>query len=383
MWRDTALAAAVFLTLTLLVSCGGRESGDEEPEEPIFSPKDSKPAELQLPEVPFSIQPNVPDSTYDEHDLREGIPSELSRAARQFASSGDWENASKFAYWAVDGGAQQNYNLACYMSRAGKVDDAFYWLQTAALTEGADADWAAKDSDLATIRKDPRWGKVHRFLKQAGKYWRASGLQTTEIVVPDGYDPAQPIPVVVWLHGFGASPGLGNYEDMANELGVAFLGVSGTIPHGMSSFAWADDKAKDQARIDAAFEEMKERLTPEPGKILFYGFSQGAAVATELAVENPLKYAGAIVMSPGSNKEASLPESPVRGGSLQTFVISCGEHEHPDTVARSKFYSEGLERLKTNVVSKVYPGMDVHALPHDFYERFPEWITQILRLDSE
>ena len=186
--------------------------------------------------------------------------------------------------------------------------------------------------------------------------------------------------MAVWLHGFGADPEIAGYQDLATELGIAFLGVSGTVPHGPSSFAWANDHAKDQRRIDAAFAEVEDRLKPEAGKIALFGFSQGAATSAELSALHPGRYAGAIVMSPGSQKPSWLPDAPKEGTDSLTYVIACGAGEHPGNVKRSLFYARGLERLGAKVKQKLYAEQDRHTFPPDFEEMFPAWLKEILEL---
>lgn len=341
-----------------------------------------KKAAAKLPKPPFTLEPIVPDSKHEGETLSEFSAYSLGVASREFAGERDYENAAKFAYWAVLGGQDLSYNLACYSARAGQVGNGFYWLQQAALTEGADAAWAQKDRDLKILRDDPRWEKVHAFLVQVGKQWNASGLMVTNLIVPKDYNPKTPIPVVTWLHGFGADPDLGSYQKWANELEVAFLGASGTIPHGPKSFAWAEDLKLDQARIDAALKEVQAKLTPKSGKIVLFGFSQGAALSAELSAEHPDRYAGAIVLSPGSTKDGWLPKKAKPELTGSRYVIAYGGGEHRLTIARGKFYAEGLDRLGAKVNHKPYPELARHTFPPDFREAFPKWVAEILNSEK-
>ena len=42
------------------------------------------------------------------------------------------------------------------------------------------------------------------------------------------------------------------YQPLADEMGVAFLGVSGTTVRGRRHFVWSEDPVKDLERIEAA-----------------------------------------------------------------------------------------------------------------------------------
>ena len=77
--------------------------------------------------------------------------------------SENYELASLCQYWIVKTTKLGRYDLACYESRAGHIDDALYWLQEAAYFEGVGATHAETyDDDLINIRKDERQG--HRTL---------------------------------------------------------------------------------------------------------------------------------------------------------------------------------------------------------------------------
>jgi hypothetical protein len=53
--------------------------------------------------------------------------------------------------------ASANYDCACSLSLAGRLDEAFAHLETA-LKQGFDStDWMQKDPDLAAVRCDERW----------------------------------------------------------------------------------------------------------------------------------------------------------------------------------------------------------------------------------
>lgn len=49
------------------------------------------------------------------------------------------------------------YHLACFESRAGRLDDALGHLERAVALDGRAAEWARDDADLEAIRDDPRF----------------------------------------------------------------------------------------------------------------------------------------------------------------------------------------------------------------------------------
>lgn len=66
------------------------------------------------------------------------------------------------------------YNVACVHALQGRPDDAFAWLEKAIAAGFADAELLATDSDLDSLRKDPRFAKIEAAVKAAPA---AAGLQ--------------------------------------------------------------------------------------------------------------------------------------------------------------------------------------------------------------
>jgi predicted esterase len=348
------------------------------------APQTSKPAK------PLTLGvPSVPSMEWKGKDLSKADPDALKAMATRFASENNPSEAARFQYWAVKSGAGGEYNLACWTALAGDVDGAFYWLQEAALGDGADADWAANDSDLVSLRKDPRWKQVLLFLKQSNAYWKASGHHRTLLVLPEGYTKGTPIGVVIGLHGLGDKPdGYANpetYQPFANELNMAILGVSGTVPNGQRSFAWSENAKLDAAQIRRALEEVADRLTVKPGSLITFGFSQGGQMGFEVAFQNPDDFKGAIVMSPGIvTRSVDLTKiTPSDKNKAQGYVCLCGAEESPGNVAYTKQDAEFAQKAGARVEMKLYEGVDKHAFPPDFAASFVRWVRFIDGSGSE
>jgi predicted esterase len=162
-------------------------------------------------------------------------------------------------------------------------------------------------------------------------------------------------------------------------MGVAFLGVSGTIPYGKEIYCWSEDPAKDLTRIDAALAEVKGRLTPAEGQIILLGFSEGAWLAGELAARHPDRFAGAVVMSPRrrSSEEYPAPE-PRDEHRRQRLLAVCGAEETAETVRTTKDFADRFEKLGARVSLTLYPGKTSHTLPPDYVEKLPVWGRFIL-----
>lgn len=349
---------------------------------PPVSDRSAEPAPTALPRPPIVLAPPpAPPSTLEGVDLRAQDPAFLAYQARKLADSGEYAKAIPLEHWAVAGGHRGKYNLACYYARVGQIDASIYWLESAA-DEGVDPIWAEQDSDLLPVRGDPRWRTLRTFLGEAGRYWAASGVKVTKVVVPKGYTLGRPIPVIVGLHGMGSVPGdlAGErFQATADALSVAFVSASGTIPNGPASFHWAESVDPDGARLDDALKEASDRVTIDPGKIILIGFSQGAQMAALIAANHPTKYAGAIVMSPGTQNDLTMDDLVAAPALAQRrFVIVVGAGEHPGTVSTAVGDARALRGARADVFYRAYEGVKTHSFPPDFSSALPRWIQYIL-----
>jgi predicted esterase len=342
----------------------------------VLPPGSEKVSKEPTPPLQLAAPP-LPGKDLGEVDLSSVSAQELAEGGSLFIAEGRWDEAARCLAWAVSRGADQRYNLACALARNNQLEAAFYWLQKAALEEGVDADWAKRDPDLAHLRSDPRWSQVGPFLGACNAYYAQQDLLRVSCVVPEGYDPAQPIVTVVGLHGLGGDEAFinENYQALSNRLGVAFAGVSGTRALGPQSYSWSEDREQDHRQVQRGLQALKQKLTPGQGSIVLFGFSQGGQMAFELAAAYPESYVGALSMSPGLRDDgelSGLTASP--GNKRQRFILVAGEEEHPGTVACARADADWARRAGAQAKLKLYPKVSQHAFPPDFQEAFPGWL---------
>ncbi len=350
--------------------------------QPAAAKASAQPAKPAIP-VPLKPPP-APSSQFGKYDLTKIPAADLASASNEFYRKNQYPEAVQFAHYALKAGAHQGYNLACYHARAGNKDAALYWLQETALDEGVDATWAENDPDLAILRKDTQWSQVSDYLKACNAYWAASGHHKTTLVVPKGYNPRTPIGVLIGMHGRGGGPEgfvtAAGYQKVADDLNMAVVGVSGTLPRGKYSFVWSENPERDATQINSALAELKGKLTPAPGKRIAFGFSQGAQMAFEVAFAYPSDYQGAIVMSPGTTKRATLRElKPTSQNKEQTFVVTCGADEHPGNVRYTRMDADFAKKAGSRADLQLYKGVETHSFPADFRQAFPRWVRYIRR----
>ncbi len=340
------------------------------------------PAVTTPPAVPLKLARPLP--TVPGPELAKMSIEELSAYARAAMREQNYESAALAQRLAVDRGFSGQYNLACFESRLGRAESAFYWLQEAAVKEGVDSEWAQEDPDLQLLRNDRRWSKVSSFLSKYQRYWENTAVEDHCLILPTGHS-GGPLPVMVWLHGFGdraESYLFPESQQLADDLQIAFLSVSGTRPLGPTKFAWDGDPDRNQKRVDEAFAKFADRLKPEQGKVALGGFSQGGMVAGEFAARDPNRYSGAMIMSPGGFEVSvgSLKLAPQHRN--QFIVCLCGGAEHPSTVANTREYAQWYRSAGAEVTEPAYPGMSDHAIVPDFSRQLPVWLPKLLDVSA-
>lgn len=330
--------------------------------------------------------PPAPSARLGEHDLKTLDGDELRANAYAAYEAGKLDVAIQLQHWGVvarEGGGEGLYNLACFYARANDVEASFYWLQRAAKEEGVDGEWAGEDPDLEPLRADARWSKLVDYFAAWKAWWSKSGRNETLLVLPSGYTKGKAIAALVGLHGLGSGPAdfgdADDYQPLADAMGVAIIGVSGTEPIGPHGYVWAEDPARDAARVARALADVADRVTIAPGAVVLIGFSQGAQTAAELAARDTTTFAGAILMSPGSREDPRLGQvTKTPAHAKSGFVVRVGAGEDEGNVEQARDDAKQLRDLGCRVDEHAYEGMDDHTFPPDFADKLGEWVTFVL-----
>ncbi|MBL8693553.1 MAG: dienelactone hydrolase family protein [Planctomycetes bacterium] len=224
------------------------------------------------------------------------------------------------------------YNAACGLAlQGGKVDEAFAWLEKAVEAgfginsengdQPGDLDLAKTDTDLDSLRKDPRFEKW--IAKVAEVRARAEAilkdLETPLLYAPEVLDAKKAAPLVVLCHGAGDNKKNfleRNWKDVADALGLRLVSVPGPEATAAQSFRWYKPGSDGmeavrngvEARVLSAVEAAKKQWAVEPTQVILAGFSQGAFIALHTALRNPGVFQGALVIA-GFADDAALAEA--------------------------------------------------------------------------
>ena len=187
------------------------------------------------------------------------------------------------------------------------------------------------------------------------------------LVVPSGYAPSTPAPLVLALHGAGGGPRgpINLLQPFAEARRFLVLAVGA---RGVTWDAITFKYSYDVSFIDAALKWAFDQCAVDPARVVVEGFSDGATYALGLALANGDLFSRAIAFSPGYI--ARSDSAPV--GKPRFF----DSHGRQDPVL-------GIDRASRRIVPTLKArGYDVtyvefdggHAVPPDIATQAVDWM---------
>ncbi len=127
--------------------------------------------------------------------------------------------------------------------------------------------------------------------------------------VPGSYDPAQPAPIIVMLHGAGgnAHHGIAPLLQLAEAAGVILLAPESRRQTWDVLYG---EYGPDVAYIDRALAQTFARYAVDPLRVATEGFSDGASYALSLGITNGDLFTHVIAFSPGFMAPAAVRGTP-------------------------------------------------------------------------
>jgi predicted esterase len=349
------------------------------------------PAALARPAVPEPpikrplaiARPPVPQFGSEGVDTSKMGLAQLISSARVSATQDKPRLAADLFRLAIEKGADQLYEMACYEARAQNLDRAFYWLQEAALQEGVDPAACDYDTALEKLRADPRWMSVRKFLADCQDHWSKSGIDDHRLVLPAKYQ-GTPLPVLVWLQGSGGCSSSHTFfpelQQLADQHQVAFLSVSGPLITGPRHFAWNADAQASEARIAAALAKFADKLKVKEDRLAVAGFEQGGQIAGELAAAQPQRYSGALIIFPRGFEILPANVPAAEAHKRQHVVIVTG----PDNAStqHGRGYFENFRSFGADTTFQPYTDVGSFAQIPDLKQQLPQWTATVLGLGA-
>lgn len=142
----------------------------------------------------------------------------------------------------------------------------------------------------------------------------AGGDRPVNVLLPDNYDPAEPTPLLILLHGYGADSAIQDgyfvMSSVAATQGLVFAAPDGTTDEGGARFWNATDACcdfynagvDDSAYLEAVLDEIASRVNIDPSRIYVVGHSNGGYMSYRMACDHADRIA-AIVSLAGATFE--------------------------------------------------------------------------------
>lgn len=269
------------------------------------------------------------------------------------------------------------FNIACNYSLLGDKKEALRWLSKAVDLGMYRFDG---DRDMDNIRGEKGYRKI---LARADKLLAAIKDRTSDpvTVLPDGYDPIRPYPLLVAMHGFGGEPQNFSkaFAKACSSRGYILCCPYAPVVMGKSAFNWGEGEGDGLAekRVLESIALMRSRYNIDTSRMVLAGFSQGGYMAYLLGLKHPGLFRGAI---PIAGRYDTLLDQRLDTASKAgiKYYILIGELE-PEGRRLSNL--EAIKRMMDHGVTaslNAYSGVG-HAFPGDpAFElgRALEWIER-------
>ena len=237
------------------------------------------------------------------------------------------------------------YNLACAYARNGDTANALAWLEKAAEQGFSVTRLVASDSDLDSLRDDEAFDEIAARItanREQEFEWFVEEARATEplVLLPDGYDPEKPAPLIIALHGRGGNGKsiAVHWKEIANEVGAIVVAPDALRPL-VGGYEW---RFVDESEWLTLFtlDRMLERYAIDERRVVLTGFSQGAQVAFTTGVRHPERFCGLVLVS--GNYDADDAEIARAGEAPMPSVWLAIGSEDPSVAT----YREALEDFK-------------------------------------
>jgi polyhydroxybutyrate depolymerase len=183
------------------------------------------------------------------------------------------------------------------------------------------------------------------------------GDRPAVVHVPASYDPDQPAPLLIMLHGYGSnSQDVEEWTNLgaaANERGWLAVVPDGTTdqqgdqfwnagtPHCCNLF---DSDVDDSAYLSGLIDEISDRATVDPKRVYVFGHSNGAFMAYRMACDHADQVAAVISMAGITIPEdICKPSEPVHTlqvhGTADESILYDGEEDDPSAPEMAKIWA--------------------------------------------
>lgn len=285
------------------------------------------------------------------------------------------------------------YNLSCCYALLGKADLAARCLERAYDAGFTDVDFAAGDADFDGVRDVEPFASTFAELAAREEiggdartlYMQAPAILPCYVILPEGYDEAEPRTLVVGLHGVGGTAA--EFAKLRKKFAEPdFIFAVPEAPYALPlrrgvGYGWrADTPALESVMRESYLASSRYVLELvdglrgryNVGDVYLLGFSQGAWLAYGVAIRNPAVFAGLVCCS-GPFRGAELtPEELKAGSALRVFVSYERNGDVADAEAEAA--RDALETFGYDVTFRGFDGG--HEIPAGVAAEIGNWIAE-------
>ena len=258
--------------------------------------------------------------------------------------------------------ASTNFWRICLLSAAGDKKGALDAMMSA-ISRGMW--WSERqirtESDLAALQGDSHFESMVDVCKL--KQHNATFTAKPDLLVlkPNGKGP---FPLLIALHGENSSAehDVSLWESVV-EQGWMLAMPQSSQPSGPNAYGW-DDETRAMIEINAHYLSLLKHFPIERGRVVLAGFSQGAIMATVLALDGLVRVRGFIAVSPDSTglTKLDLAVKSAQRRRLAAYLVMGGRDFQ---YAKLKGIPATLSGAEIACKLEEYPTMG-HAFPADF-----------------
>lgn len=185
------------------------------------------------------------------------------------------------------------------------------------------------------------------------------------LIVPPGYSPHQPAPLLVFLHGAGGT-GVGSLRLIRDAAAAARIVVLAPDSRDATWDVLRGGYGPDVRFIDRTVASVFTRFAIDPGRIAIGGFSDGASYALSLGIANGDLFTHIMALSPG------FASPPMQVGTPRLYISHGTEDRVLPIAMCSRILAPMLARAGYDVSYREFVGP--HTVPPAIATEACNWL---------
>lgn len=289
-------------------------------------------------------------------DLRAQIDRyvELQGLLHKAARDQDWKKAIEYGEEMVTIKPEHGptmYTLGTLYVIDGQTSQGLDWLEKAVDTGMIDDKDLQENENLKSIKRDREFKKLVAKAKKL-RHERETSAEPSELKMyaPPDLDKTKPLATVVVLHGFWSFAGreLGVWKRAAGEGDFLLIAPQSSEETGDGGYGWTSVAQADTI-VRKGIEQARKKYNIDDSRIVIAGFDQGGAMAYGVALKNPGKYVGAVLVCTRQVPDAKAKHFKAAKKAGTRFFFAAGKSDRMNAFTKAAHSEIESARLKTKL----------------------------------